>query len=118
MTGLHLAAYFGVEIPVNVFHEIGLTAHLEDSYGQTPLFWAAGNGHEAIVLLLLEEGAKAAGNGHEAIVQLLVEEGAKLDTKDRLGWTLLSWAAGGEHEAVVQLLVEEGAKLDTKDSYG
>ena len=26
-------------------------------YGQTPLSWAAGNGHEAVVKLLLEKGS-------------------------------------------------------------
>jgi hypothetical protein len=32
-------------------------ADVEDCSGQTPLAWAAGNGHEAVVKLLLEAGA-------------------------------------------------------------
>jgi ankyrin repeat protein len=30
----------------------------DDEYGQTPLSWAARNGHEAVVKLLLEKGAE------------------------------------------------------------
>ncbi|KFZ00163.1 hypothetical protein V500_01159 [Pseudogymnoascus sp. VKM F-4518 (FW-2643)] len=135
MTGLHLAAYFGVEIPVNVFHEIGLTAHLQDSYGRTPLSWAAEKGRESVVQLLLEKGAKvdtkdsnsrtplswAAQNGHKAVVQLLLRKGAQMDTKDSYGRTPLSWAAVKGRDAVVQLLLEKGAEvdmMDTEDTYG
>jgi hypothetical protein len=58
MTGLHLAAYFGVEIPVNVFYKIGPAAGSEDSYGRTPLSWAAENGRETVVQVLLDNGAE------------------------------------------------------------
>ncbi|PVH70389.1 hypothetical protein DL98DRAFT_389862, partial [Cadophora sp. DSE1049] len=46
----------------------------------------------------------AAGNGHEAVVKLLLESGAEVDCKDKDGRTSLSWAAGSGHEAVVKLL--------------
>ena len=58
----------------------------------TALWWAAEKGHEAVVKLLLENGANvefkdryhdrtplllAAGNGHEAVMKLLLEKGAE-----------------------------------------
>ncbi|KFY47129.1 hypothetical protein V494_00150 [Pseudogymnoascus sp. VKM F-4513 (FW-928)] len=131
MTGLHLAAYFGVEKLVYNFLESGLAANLKDSYSWTPLSWAARNGHEGVVQLLLGKGAEmeakdemygqaplslAAESGHEAVVQLLLGEGAEVEAEDQMsGRTPLSWAAESGHEAVVQLLLEEGAEVETKD---
>jgi ankyrin repeat protein len=133
MTGLHLAAYFGVKAAINSLLEIGLAALLKDSYGQTPLSWAAWNGHEAVVKLLLKKGAEvdskegsysrtllsfAAESGHEAVVKLLLEEGAEVDLKDSFGLTPLWWAAGNGYEAVVKLLLEKSAEVDSKDGFG
>ena len=36
--------------------EKGVDVESEDGFGQTPLSWAAANGHEAVVKLLLEKG--------------------------------------------------------------
>ena len=130
MKGLHLAAYFGVQDAVNALIDKGYL-DFQDSYRRTPLSWAAENGHEVVVKLLLEKGAEletkdeecdwtplswAAENGHEAAVKLLVEKSAELETKDEeYGRTPLSWAAENGHEVVVKLLVEKGAELETKD---
>ncbi|KAH8800858.1 heterokaryon incompatibility protein-domain-containing protein [Xylogone sp. PMI_703] len=94
----------------------------EDYDSQILLLWAAGNGHEAIVKLLLERGAEpkakdengqtslswAAENGHEVIVKLLLEKGAEPKAKDENGQTPLSWATRNGHEAIVKLLLEKG----------
>nr|KAK5433266.1 hypothetical protein LTR18_010904 [Exophiala xenobiotica] len=93
--------------------------------GRTPLSWVAGIGHEAVVRLLVEKGAKlesqdkynrtplswAAEKGHGAV-------GADLEPKDNSGRTPLSWAADRGHEAVVRLLVEKGANLELNDKDG
>jgi ankyrin repeat protein len=60
---------------------------LGDKYGWAPLLWAAKNGHEAIVKLLLDTGK------------------VKVDSRDYDGRTSLSWVAWQGREAVVKLLV-------------
>ena len=125
MIGLHLVAYFGVLEAANTLIRPGHSLDLKDSYSRTPLSWAAENGHEVVVKLLLEKGAeletkdiigwtplsRAARNGHEAVVKLLLEKGAELETKDKkYGRTPLSRAAENGYEAVVKLLLEKGAQ--------
>jgi hypothetical protein len=107
---------------------------LGSQYGQTPLLWAAEQGHKAVVKLLLETGKVdidvkdssgwtpllwAAEQGHEAVVKLLLEIGkVDVNSKDsRYGQTPLLWAAQNGHEAVVKLLLETGKfDVDVKDS--
>jgi ankyrin repeat protein len=127
MTGLHLAAYFGIKEPVIIFLEAGAVAHISDSYRRTPLSLAVENAHEVVIKLLLERGAKvdtqeisgwtplswAIENRNEAVVQLLLEKGAKVDTKDHFGRTPLSQAAENGHEAIVKLLLGKGDEVDT-----
>jgi hypothetical protein len=57
MTGLHIAAHFGVREVVNALLR-GQRLDLKDSYGRMPLSCAAENDHEAVVKLLLEKGAE------------------------------------------------------------
>jgi ankyrin repeat protein len=70
---------------VKLLLEKGAEPNPKDDYGRTPLWWAAENGHEAVVKLLLERGAelnpkggdswtppsRAAENGHEAVAKPL-----------------------------------------------
>ncbi|KAH6972353.1 nucleoside phosphorylase domain-containing protein [Ilyonectria sp. MPI-CAGE-AT-0026] len=87
---LLLASYYGHRV-------IDADVESKDGYGRTPLSWAA-------------------AEGHEAIVQLLLENGADVQSKDKQGWTPLAWAAAEGYEAIVVLLLEKGA--NSKDNQG
>jgi ankyrin repeat protein len=99
------------------------------------LHLAAEHGHEAIVQLLLSEGAVldattssnetalhlAAENGHEATVLVLLDRGATIEAKTQSGSqtaiTALHLAAWNGHQAIVRLLLDRGAAIEeTTDS--
>ncbi|PMB63909.1 Serine/threonine-protein phosphatase 6 regulatory ankyrin repeat subunit C [Beauveria bassiana] len=61
---------------------------------------------------------RAAGEGQDAIVKLLLEEGADIDAKDKDGRTPLSWAAEQGHEDVVKILLDNSADADPRDYSG
>jgi ankyrin repeat protein len=139
MRGVHLAAYFGLKEAMIALLKNEHDLDSKDTYSQTPLSYAAGNGHEAVVKLLLEKDvdldskdssfgrtplSHAAGNGHEAVVKRLLDtDGVDPDSKST-GWlreerTPLSFAAENGHEVVVKLLLEKDVDLDAKDTkYG
>jgi ankyrin repeat protein len=134
VTGLHLAAFFGVEDVVKLLLDIGeVDVDSKDNDGQTPLSWACENGHAAVIKLLLETGkvnfdskdsggltplSWAALNGHIAAVKILLETGkAQPDLKDRYGRTPLLWAARKGRVAVVKLLLDT-AKVDPNSKDG
>ena len=101
MTGLHLAAYFGIQEAAHILLQRWQNVDLSDSYGRTPLSYAAENGHEAVVQLLLSA------------------DGIDVNFEDKEGRTALSWAARKEHEAVVKLLLgADGINVNSKDGYG
>ena len=137
-SGLRWAARYEEEATARKFLEVGAdiqksgqSLHLtDDEYGheedRTPLSWAAENGNEIMVKLLLEKGAEvnvkdtecgqtplslAARRGHEAVAKLLLKKGAEMDIEDDSCRTPLSWAAGNGYEAVVKLLLENGAEI-------
>ena len=130
ITGLHLAAYFGVQGVVKALLDEDCL-DFQDSWGRTPLFQAAANGHKTMVQLLLEQGAEleskdnssqtpvfqAAANGHVAVVQLLLEQGANIDIEDKRGSTALQLSNFCSQEGVERLLIEKGASR-SQDFYG
>ncbi|KAL7801727.1 purine and uridine phosphorylase [Trichoderma afarasin] len=141
MTGLHLAAYFGVDEAVSYLirnradrvddasylsQDKGYHLNLGDNSQRTPLSYAAENGHEAPVKFLLATGkvyinssdkcgrtalSYAAENGHEALVQLLLERGANTNTKGSNGRTLLTWADENRHKGTARLLLDAERRI-------
>ncbi|KAL8881573.1 MAG: hypothetical protein Q9198_001245 [Flavoplaca austrocitrina] len=125
ITGLHLAAYFGVEYSVR-FLTSSNGPDLKDSYGRTPLSYAAGNGHVPAVQLLLEKRADidfkdndrrtplwyAAEKGHVAVVQLLLDKGAEIQPGSVGGWLPQSYLDTSSD--VLQLvLARDNSKKET-----
>lgn len=96
-------------------------------YHDTPLFYAAGRGHEQLVDAMIEAGAEvnlknkfqatplscAAGGGHTAIVSKLIEAGARVDNSAYVHEA----ASHGHHEVISQLL-RAGANINWKGGWG
>ncbi|KAK3941240.1 ankyrin repeat-containing domain protein, partial [Diplogelasinospora grovesii] len=109
----------------------------DDTYKRSALSWAAGNGFDSIVTLLLQGPDRgwrgtmhrsrkktavntkdrdrrtpltyAALNGHTEIVKLLLEARAKVNVKDVIEGTPLSYAVCAGHQEILQLMLKGGS---------
>ena len=61
---------------------------------------------------------RAAVFGREAIVRLLLEEGADTDLKNATGFTALMAAALEHREPIIRMLLTAGAEKEAKNTYG
>ncbi|KAL7936092.1 ankyrin repeat-containing domain protein [Trichoderma chlorosporum] len=131
MTGLHLAAYFGLKRAVGHLLQTWGNPNPKDIFNRTPLSWAAKNGHAAVVQQLLGASGVdidskdvrnhtplilATEEGHTAVVRVLLEKGANLKA-NRDGQTLLFQAVEKGRTEIVQLLINKGADPDSKDHF-
>jgi len=135
-SGLHCASFFGiVEVVDSLIDMECYDINGGDFMGCTPLAWAARNGHEKVVKILVGreevnpdltgDGGRtplshAAVSGNEGVVkQLLEQEEVNLDVTDNGGRTPLSYAAGyGYSGAVKPLLKQEEVNPDLADGAG
>jgi hypothetical protein len=134
-SGLHLTAMYGLFYLTEsllLLNTGKVDADSKDNNGRPPLSWAAENGHEEVVKLLLEKDADpnsqdydgrtpllfATDRGHEAVVRLLVKRGADINAKDNFGATALHWAARNDHTLIMSLLLENGASIEVKEKRG
>jgi len=100
--------------------------------GHTALGLAAVRRHQAIVELLLDNGADINlpdKNGHTALymtavagtksmAELLIQRGAQLNIRNKAGVTPLHIAAYNGYKDIVELLVENGDDINIKDNNG
>jgi ankyrin repeat protein len=104
----------------------------KDSYGATPLHWAAMNGHTDIAQLLIanradvnvqvQDGATplitASVFGHMEIVQLLLANGSDVKLRNNDGMTALHAAADKGYKDIVELLLANHADANSRDTLG
>lgn len=126
MTGLHVAAHFGLPNSMVVLLRTSPEINLRDRIErQTPLLWA---GHRKdITKLLLDSGAdmelpnrldftalmNAVDRGCEHVVRLLIDRGANINYKTLEGRTALTIAINSGNENVVRLLLDKGANVQS-----
>ncbi|KAL2865239.1 uncharacterized protein BJX67DRAFT_382980 [Aspergillus lucknowensis] len=124
-TGMHLAAYFGLKEAVLALIASGHDHNVQNSWGRTPFWWAAVNGHDAVVKVLLtknDTNVNAVGRYDLPHPQLWWDENnegisdSSLATKNVIRGiksidkqTPLWWAAEHGHHKVVALLLSNDA---------
>jgi len=100
-------------------------------YGETPLFFAAKNGHADVAELLIAKGADvkavsyldwtplldAVEGGSKEVVELLISKGADI-TAPNGSASALFVAVTAHHENVAELLVAHGADVNARDYNG
>ncbi|KAJ5493776.1 hypothetical protein N7463_009863 [Penicillium fimorum] len=132
MTGLHVAAYFGLEKTARLLLR-KFPPDLKDSSGRTPLLWASARGHTAVVVALLEnnlvdadwqddEGQTslflAADNGHGKIVDLLMGRGVEFNHVDYAKQTPLCAAAHNGDVTVIKAFLLHRVDIDCENGDG
>ena len=122
-SGLHCASLFGiVKIVSEMIGTEGCDINQRDCVDNTPLVWAARDGHEQVIEILLKRGDVdpgkqgrdgltpllwAAFNGQEEVVKMLLERNeVNPDAPDNEGQTPLLSAAWNGHKGVVKILLE------------
>ena len=135
-SGLHCASFFGiVEVVAGLIEMERYDINEGDFFGFGPIAWAARNGHEGVVKILLERReiypdkpnndgqtplSHAALSGHDEVVKILLwREEVNPDKPDNDGQTPLSHAAWNGHEEVVKILLgREEVNSDEPDDDG
>uniref|UniRef100_L2FBA5 Nacht and ankyrin domain protein n=1 Tax=Colletotrichum fructicola (strain Nara gc5) TaxID=1213859 RepID=L2FBA5_COLFN len=131
---LHIASFYGFANIVSRLLDTGevLPDDKNVRYGQTPLYYAAGEGHESLVKLLLEDPRvnvdskdsigrtalfSAAAEGRGAVVDVLMNHHASVNSTDYYESTPLSMAARRGHSEVVKKLLAAGATSINRDCF-
>ncbi|HEX7936259.1 MAG TPA: ankyrin repeat domain-containing protein [Paraburkholderia sp.] len=102
---------------------------IEDKAGENAMMMASLNGDVDFVKQLIAKQAEinkkgwaplhyAAANGHDDIVKLLLDNSAYVDAGSPNGTTPLMMAARGGHVSTVKLLLDNGADLTVKNQIG
>jgi ankyrin repeat domain-containing protein 50 len=114
-TTLMIASYLGLTTAVKLLLELAnIDINSKDgTYGRSALSWAAGNGFDLAVKLLIK-----GINIHLRDIRLPFRKKAQVDSVDRYGRTPLVYAVWNRHVAVVKLLLKAGASIGLRDDIG
>lgn len=122
VTGLHMVASFGLANLAKHLLNDSQEVDSRDMDGRTALHRAAENGHNDVVVVLLEHGADvyveedlftqtplhlAALNGHGDVVKTLLDHDAPARAKDADGWMAIHVAAWTGNEEVMKVLLDK-----------
>ena len=127
------AARNGNEDDVARLLRLGAKVAAIDDDGFYPLHLASREGHDKVVRLLIEKGARidarsmdewgpgetalhsASWKGHDKVVRLLIGKGANIEDGDSELRSPLLCASSTGHDKVVRLLIDKGARIDAFD---
>ncbi|KXH67729.1 hypothetical protein CSAL01_01498 [Colletotrichum salicis] len=122
VTGLHLAAYFGLQDAASLLLQSGESAYCKDASGHTPLWWAAEYHQKAVMRLLshcdvltlrLLVQAK-----ETALIESLLESGCDVNAPDIFKKTPLHLAVSLNDVELVTVLISAGADMSAQDING
>ena len=107
--------------------------NLANDNAETPLSWAAAEGSQESLELLIQQPtialelmdglgrtplARAADNGHTKAVRILLGKGANTESLDNGGCSPLCLAAANGHKVVVKLLLKSNAQINAQNRKG
>ncbi|KAL2673672.1 hypothetical protein Neosp_012115 [[Neocosmospora] mangrovei] len=127
ITGLHVAAYFGILEAVRLLED-ETYIDLTDNSGWTPLSWASFNGQAGVVAYLLDTGKVrpnladslsrtplhlAAMRGHRTVMELLLTRGhVDVNTRGEHSYMPLHITVLRRDVATTEVLLDHGADLN------
>ena len=132
-TPFYRAIQRGRLVEAQMLLNAGADPNLPNTNSQTPLSWAAAEGCEESLELVLQQPtialdlidisgrtplARAAENGHTKIVRLLLAKGANIESLDNEKRSALCLAAANGHKVVVKLLLKNNAQINVQDRKG
>jgi ankyrin repeat protein/L-ascorbate metabolism protein UlaG (beta-lactamase superfamily) len=126
MISLHYAVYFGNEAVVDYVLRHGVSLHVKDQRGLTPVWFSVSGGRPAMLKKLIALGAdlkvqnqagdnllfRAVNSGNTETIGVLLDNGFTLDMKTSWGGTPLIYAARAGQVEVLKFLVSRGADLE------
>ncbi|GFS44967.1 shaker pollen inward K+ channel [Actinidia rufa] len=129
-TALHIAAAKGSIECVLLLLDYRADPNRKDSEGNVPLWDAIMGGHESVIKLLINNGAKissgdvgqfacfAVEQNNVDLLKDIVHYGGDITLLNSLGTTALHTAISEENTEMVKFLVNQGADIDKPDVHG
>ena len=132
ITGLHLAAHFGLSETVDQLLNSKQNPDAIDHDGYTPVHWALRARQSIVAQKLVRNGASlelrdktgrtpltwAIIDADLDVVELLLKNGADLESRDQTGRAPLSWAVTDARLDTIEILLQSGADLESRDETG